>query len=217
MGPMVPRPRTRLVMQVRAGPKQHGKRTGPCSRKFYFCGFNSVQQACFAQKKKKKSFRSVGYHKKGYPKQEPKILLSPCKNQTARSQQIFRFARGLAPRPQAKDQKLPTPPRPSRRGPLTEALSPRPCPERPRTGANSPIRSRPGSAKQTRNLRPDRTPLTKRHIWINAPNYSRKCQPHAGTVRAERPTGQGTGRSRDYLPLCSSLCSLLTPVLPCAT
>ena len=106
---------------------------------------------------------------------------------------------------------------PPRRGPLTEALSPRPRPERARTGANSLIRSRPGSAKQTRNLRPDRTPLTKRHVRINAPNYSRKRQPHAGTVRAERPTTQGTGRSMDYLPLCSSLCSLLTPVLPCAT
>ena len=149
-------------------------------------------------------FLSVGYHKKGYPKQEPKILLKPCKNQTARSQQILRFARGLAPRPQAKDQKLPTPPRPSRRGPAPKGLG---------RDAKSPIRSRPGSAKQTRNLRPDRTPLTKRHVWINAPNYSRKRQPHTGTVRAERLTGQGTRRSRDYLPLCS----LLTPVLPCAT
>ena len=65
--------------------------------------------------------KGVGYHKKGYPKQEPKILLKPCKNQTARSQQIFRFARGLTPRPQAKGQKLPTPPRHSHRGPLAEA------------------------------------------------------------------------------------------------
>ena len=171
MGPMVPRPRTHLAMQVRAGPKQHGKRTGPCSRKFYFCGFNSVQQACFAQKKKKKSFRSVGYHKKGYPKQEPKILLSPCKNQTARSQQIFRFARGLAPRPQAKDQKLSTPPRPR--------------PKRPRTGCQFSDSLETVLGKQTRNLRPDRTPLTKCHVRINAPNYSRKHQPHVGTVRAE--------------------------------
>ena len=65
--------------------------------------------------------------------------------------------------------------------------------------------------KHTRNLRPDQTPLTKHHVQINAPNYSRKRQPHSGTVRAERPTGQGTGRNRGYLPLCSSLC-YLTPV-----
>ena len=63
----------------------------------------------------------VGYRKKGYPKQEPKILLKPCKNQsrktTARSQQIS----PIRPRPCAEAscerQKAPRP---------TEALSPRP-------------------------------------------------------------------------------------------
>ena len=86
---------------------------------------------------------TVGYRKKGYPKQEPKILLKPCKNQsrktTARSQQILRFARGLAPRPQAKGQKLPTLPRPSRRGPTPKGLG---------RDAHSPIRSRPGSTNK---------------------------------------------------------------------
>ena len=145
--------------------------------------------------------------KRGTLSKKPKILLKPCKNQsrktTARSQQILRFARGLAPKPHAKGQKLPAPPRPR--------------PERPRTGCQFSDSLEAGLGKQPRYLRPDRTPLTKRHVRINTPNYSRKRQPHAGTVRAERPTGQGTGRSRGYLPLCSSLCSLLTPVLPCAT
>ena len=151
---------------------------------------------------------SVGYRKKGYPKQEPKILLRPCKNQTARSQQIFRFTRGLAPSPQAKDQKLPTPPRPSRRGPAPKGLG---------RDAYSPIRSRPGSANKLVTSVP--TELLWQNITsgLNAPNHSRKRQLHVGTVRAERPTGQGTEHSRGYLPLCSSLCSLLTPVLPCAT
>ena len=102
---------------------------------------------------------------------------------------------------------------PPRRGPLTEALSPRPRPERPRMGCQFFDSLEAGLGKQPRYLRPNRTPLTKRHIRINAPNYSRKRQPHTGTVRTERPMGQGTGRSRGYMPLCS----LLTPILPCAT
>ena len=98
---------------------------------------------------------TVGYHKKGYPKQEPKILLKPCKNQsqrtTTRSRQILRFARVLAPRPQAKGQKLPAPLRPSRQGILAETLSPRPSHRGPTPkglgrDANSMIRSRLGSA-----------------------------------------------------------------------
>ena len=92
-----------------------------------------------------------------------------------------------------------------------KALLPRPRPERPRTGCQLSDSLEVGLGKQTRNLRPDRTPLTKRHVWINAPNYSHKRQSHTGTVWAERPTGQGTGRNRGYLPLCSSLC-YLTPV-----
>jgi len=54
---------------------------------------------------------TVGYHKKGYPKQEPKRLLRPYKYQSRRTttgpRPILRFA----------------PPRPSRRGPLAEADS----------------------------------------------------------------------------------------------
>ena len=102
---------------------------------------------------------------------------------------FLRFARGLAPKPHAKGQKLPAPPRPSRRGPLAETLSPRPRPERPRTGCQFSDSLEAGFGKQPRYLRPDRTPLIKRHVRINAPNYSHKRQPHAGTVRAERPTG----------------------------
>ena len=150
----------------------------------------------------------VGYRKKGYPKQEPKILLKPCKNQsrktTARSQQIS----PIRPRPCTEAScERPKAPRPA------EALSPRPCRERPRTGCQFSDSLEAGLGKQPRYLRPDRTPLTKCHVQVNAPDYSRKRQPHAGTVRAERPTGRETGRSRGYLPLCS----LLTPVLACAT
>ena len=48
----------------------------------------------------------VGYHKKGYPKREPKKLLSPCKYQsqetTTRPRPILRFAQG--PRRTASDE-----------------------------------------------------------------------------------------------------------------
>ena len=140
-----------------------------------------------------------------------KYCLSLAKNQSQRtimrSRPILRFARGLR-RGLRREAKALL---------LAEALSPRPRPARPRTGYQFSDSLEAGLGKQPRYVRPDRTPLTKRHVRINAPNYSRKRQPHAGTVQAERPTGQGTGRSRGYLPLCSSLCSLLTPVLPCAT
>ena len=136
---------------------------------------------------------SVGYHKKGYPKQEPKMSLKPCKNQSQKT-----TVRSLQNSP-------------IRSRPCAEALSPRPRPKRLRMGCQFSDSLEAGLGKHTRNLRPDQTPLTKRHVQINAPNYSRKRQPHSGTVRAERPTGQGTGRNRGYLPLCSSLC-YLTPV-----
>ena len=148
---------------------------------------------------------SVGYHKKGYPKQEPKISLKPCKNQsqktTARSLQNSPIR--SRPCAEASYER----PKAPRRGPLAETLSPRPRPERPRMGCQFSDSLEAGLGKHTRNLRPDQTPLTKRHVQINAPNYSRKRQPHSGTVRAERPTGQVTGRNRGYL----------TPVLPYAT
>ena len=71
---------------------------------------------------------TVGYHKKGYPKQEPKILLIACKNQsqrtTTRSWPILRFVRGLRRGLSRKAKAL----RP------TETLSPRPRPARPQTG-----------------------------------------------------------------------------------
>ena len=125
---------------------------------------------------------------------------------------FLRFARGLRRSLMRKAKSSPP-----RRGPLAEALSPRPRPERPRTGYQFSDSLEAGLSKQPRYLRPDQTPLTKHHVRVNAPNHSLKRQPHEGTVRAERPTGQGTGRSRGYLPLCSSLCPLLTPVLPCVT
>ena len=75
---------------------------------------------------------NVGYHKKGYPKQEPKMLLKPCKNQsqktTARSLQNSPIR--SRPCAEASYER----PKAPRRGPLAETLSPRPRPERPRMG-----------------------------------------------------------------------------------
>ena len=63
---------------------------------------------------------TVGYHKKGYPKQEPKRLLRPCQYQsqrtTMRSRLILRFARG--PCNKGLGRKANSPPC---RGPLAEA------------------------------------------------------------------------------------------------
>ena len=55
------------------------------------------------------------------------------------------------------------PPRPSRRGPAPQGLG---------WDVNSPIRSRLGSAT-TSSSPPQSAPQTKRHVQINAPNYSR--------------------------------------------
>ena len=94
----------------------------------------------------------VGYHKKGYPKREPKKLLSPCKYQrqetTTRPRPILRFARG--PRRTASDEvptlrlaEAPSPEAPRRKASdevptlrLAEAPSPEaPSPEAPRRKA----------------------------------------------------------------------------------
>ena len=105
---------------------------------------------------------TVGYHKKGYPKQEPKILLKPCKNQsqrtTTRSRQILRLAQGLRRGLRRKAKALrpaeALSPRPPRRGPAPQCLG---------WDTNSPIRPRLGSA--TTSSPPSRpTPLTKRHV-----------------------------------------------------
>ena len=97
----------------------------------------------------------VGYHKRGYPKQEPKILLEPCNNQsrrtTTRPRPFLRFARGLRRGLRRKAKAL----RPA------EALS-------PRRDTNSPIRPRLDSA--TTLSPPSRpTPLTKRHVQLMRP------------------------------------------------
>ena len=72
---------------------------------------------------------SVGYQKNGYPKREPKKLLSPCKYQsqetTMRPRPILRFARGM--RRKASDE-VPT-------LCLTEA----PSPEAPRRKASDEV------------------------------------------------------------------------------
>ena len=103
-----------------------------------------------------------GYHKKGYPKQEPKMLLQPCKNQsqktTARSLQNSPIRSRPCAEASYERPKAPRPveafsPRPSRRDLLAEALSPRPSRRGPAPkglgrDANSLIRSRPGSANK---------------------------------------------------------------------
>ena len=80
---------------------------------------------------------TVGYHKKGHPKQEPKRLPKPCKYQsqrtTTRSRPILRLAR--SPR---RNDSLP------RRGPLAEALSCQgPAPQGLGRVTDSLIRPRP--------------------------------------------------------------------------
>ena len=120
---------------------------------------------------------------------------------------ILRFTRGL----------MRNRPKTSRLAPLAETLSPKPHPERPRTDLQFSDSLETGLGGRTRNLRPDRTPLAKRHVRI-------KCtQPLPQTSAARRySVGRttdrtGTGHSRGYLPLYSPLCSLLTLILPCAT
>ena len=113
----------------------------------------------------------VGYHKKGYPKQEPKILLKPCKNQsqrtTTRSRQTLRLAqslhRGLRRKAKALRPTEALSLGPPRRGPASQCVG---------WDANSPIRPRLGSATTSSTL-PRPAPLTRRHVQINAPNYSR--------------------------------------------
>jgi len=143
--------------------------------------------------------RAVGYHKKGYPKQEPKRLLRPCKYQsqrtTTRSRLIFRFARGPAHKPHARGQ-LSASPRPSRL---------RPRPTRPRMGhgfSDSPEAPRikpqtkygfsdsleAGSA--TTSSPPSRpTSLTKRHASNHSRNVSRTSTQYS---RAADGTGDKT-------------------------
>ena len=74
-------------------------------------------------------FHCVGYHKKGYPKREPKKLLSPCKYQcqetTMRPRLILQFARG--PRRTASDE-VPT-----------LRLAEAPSPEAPRRKASDKV------------------------------------------------------------------------------
>jgi len=126
----------------------------------------------------------VGYHKNEYHKQEPKILLKPCKNQsqrtTTRSRQILRLAQGL--------RRGLRPPRPSRRGPALQGLG---------RDTNSPIRPRLGSA--TTSSPPSRpTPLTKRHVQLMRPTTP------ATSAARWRSTGRvtdGTGdRAQQGLP-----------------
>ena len=102
-------------------------------------------------------------------------------------------------------------PRPSRRGPLIETLSPRPRPERPRTGCQFSDSLEAGLGKQPRYLRPDRTPLTKRHVRINVPNYSRKTSAARGYSAGRATDGTGD-RAQQGLPA-----TVLITVLPTDT
>ena len=109
----------------------------------------------------------------------------------------------LAPRPQTKGQSSPP-----RRGPLAEALSPRPRPARPRTGyqfSDSPETGLGTSSPPSR-----QTPLTKRHVQL-----MRSTTPATSAARW-RSTGRvtdGTGdRVQQELPA-----TVLITVLPTDT
>ena len=143
------------------------------------------------------------------------MLFKPCKNQsqktTARSLQNSLIRSRPSAEASYERQKAP------RRGPLAETLSPRPRPERPWTDLQFSDSLEAGLGERTHNLRPDRTPLAKRHVRI-------KCtQPLPQTLATRRYSAgrttdrTGTEHSRGYLPLYSPLCSLLTLILPCAT
>ena len=110
----------------------------------------------------------VGYHKKGYPKQEPKLLLKPCKNQSQRTTTRYRpnssIRPRLAPRPQMKGQSPPP-----RRGPLAEAP---PRPARPRTGCQFSDSPEAGLGNNLVASVPTDSP-DKTSRPVNAPHYSR--------------------------------------------
>ena len=96
-----------------------------------------------------------------------------------------------------------------------EALSPRPRPERPRMGCQFSNSLEAGLGKQPHNLRPDRTPLTKRHVRINVPNYSRKTSAARGYSAGRATDGTGD-RAQQGLP-ATVLITVLVTVLPTDT
>ena len=133
---------------------------------------------------------SVGYHKKGYPKQEPKMSLKPCKNQSQKTTVRSLQNSPIRSRPCAEASY--ERPKAPHRGPLAKTLSPRPRPERSRMGCQFSDSLEAGLDKRTRNRRPDQTPLTKRHVQI-------KCaQLLLQTSAALRySTGRTTNGTRD--------------------
>ena len=133
----------------------------------------------------------VEYHKKGYPKQEPKILLQSQRT-TTRSRQILRLAQGLRRGLRRKAKALrpaeALSPRPPRRGPAPQCLG---------WDTNSPIRPRLGSA--TTSSPPSRpTPLTKRHVQLMRPTTPATS---AARWRSTSRMTDGTGdRAQQELP-----------------
>ena len=94
---------------------------------------------------------TVGYHKKGYPKQEPKMLLKPCKNQSQKTIATSLQNSPIRSRPCAEASY--ERPKAPRRCPLAETLSPRPRPKRSRMGCQFSDSFEVGLGKHTRNLR----------------------------------------------------------------
>ena len=144
----------------------------------------------------------VGYHKKGYPKQEPKRFLRPCLYQcqrtTTRSRLILRFARG--PHRKGLRRKADSSPR---QGPLTEALSP----EAPRIKPQTKYRFSDSleASSATTSSPPSRpTSLTKRHVQLMRPTTPATSAARRRST-AEWPTGRETRLDRGYRPLCSAL------------
>ena len=136
------------------------------------------------------TFPLVGYHKKGYPKQEPKILLKPYKNQsqrrTTRSRQILRFARGLRRGLRRKAKTL----RPA------EALSPRPRPARPRTGYQFSDSPEAGLGNNLVTSIPTDS-SDKMSRPVNVPNYSRNISLTLAQYRQSDRRDRGPGTAGD--------------------
>ena len=98
---------------------------------------------------------------------------------------LRQFSNSPEARAEASDErpKPSAPLRPSRRGPTPQGLG---------RDANSPIRPRLGSAT-TSSPPPQPDPLTKHHVQINAPNYSRNVSRTLAQYRQNDRRDRGPG------------------------
>ena len=123
--------------------------------------------------------------RRGTLSKNQKYCLSLAKNQKSKPKDNHEVSADspirprLAPRPQTKGQSPPP-----HRGPLAEAPSPRPRPAMPQMGYQFSDSPEAGLGNNLVTFvptdSPDKTPRP-----VNTPHYSRKRQPHVGTVQAE--------------------------------